>query len=94
MHRHGHDNVKILALRRRPQKQPAERSRQTLDLAILEELDQLLQCAFVGAQSVSEIEIQRAVAAGRAFPVAIQGVSTQERRPANLAEKLRFNRER
>ena len=60
-----------------------------LHLAVLVEVDQLAQRAFVGSEAVGRVETAQAAAAQRAAAFGIQRKRVLKRRPATDAEELR-----
>ena len=61
--RHRHDGIETLFARQRVHQQVGQRIRQRADPAVLVQVDQLAQRAFVGAERIGRIKTAKAVAA-------------------------------
>ena len=64
--RHRHDGIEALIARQGGRQEIRERPRQRLDRVVLEQVDQLAQRAFIGAEAIRRVKTAKAAAAQRA----------------------------
>jgi hypothetical protein len=86
MQRHGHDRVEALVTGQGGMQKIAQRARQGIDLSVFEEVNQLPQNAFVGAETIGCVKTAKAAAAQSAAAFGIEWKTILEWRPAAYTE--------